>query len=92
MAYNSLTSKKECSLENQIIYQNLFSYINKGLNCLTEKEKKILLMRKFQEKKLREIANLYHVSESYISEIEHKALKKLKQPQIRAQNQYLFDD
>ena len=51
----------------------------KAIESLTEKEKKVILLYYFEELTLKEISKILEVSESRISQLHTKALKKMKE-------------
>ncbi|MBQ8923648.1 MAG: FliA/WhiG family RNA polymerase sigma factor [Lachnospiraceae bacterium] len=52
--------------------------IVEALDCLTEKEKKVVLLYYYEDLTLKEISRVMEVSESRVSQLHSKALKKLK--------------
>ena len=58
--------------------------IEDALNSLTEKEKKVVILYYYEELTLKEISRVMEVSESRVSQLHSKALKKMKS--------YLGDD
>ncbi|MBQ9610918.1 MAG: FliA/WhiG family RNA polymerase sigma factor [Lachnospiraceae bacterium] len=52
--------------------------IVEALECLTEKEKKVVLLYYYEDLTLKEISRVMEVSESRVSQLHSKALKKLK--------------
>lgn len=52
--------------------------LGNALECLTEKEKKVILLYYYEELTLKEISHVLEVSESRISQLHTKALQKMK--------------
>ena len=58
--------------------RELHDKIAEVLECLTEKEKKVILLYYYEELTLKEISRVMEVSESRVSQLHSKALKKLR--------------
>lgn len=65
--------------EKVIEKNELKEILKKVLEYLTEKEKKVILLYYYEELTLKEISVILEVSESRISQLHTKALKKMKQ-------------
>lgn len=64
----------------EVVEQNeLKEILQKSLENLTDKEKKVVLLYYYEELTLKEISNILEVSESRISQLHTKALQKMKQ-------------
>lgn len=64
--------------ENVVEEQELKEILAEALESLTEKEKKVVLLYYYEELTLKEISNVMEVSESRVSQLHSKALKKMK--------------
>lgn len=64
--------------ENVIEENELKETLTKALDSLTEKERKVVLLYYYEELTLKEISNVMEVSESRVSQLHSKALKKMK--------------
>ena len=60
--------------------QNLKQVVTKVLSTLTSREERLLRLRFFYNKTLREIGLLFNVNSERVRQIEAKALRKLKHP------------
>ena len=60
--------------------QNLKQVVTKILSTLTSREERLLRLRFFYNKTLREIGLLFNVNSERVRQIEAKALRKLKHP------------
>src|SRR6056300_1120599 len=60
--------------------QNLKQVVTKILSTLTSREERLLRLRFFYNKTLREIGLLFNVNSERVRQIEDKALRKLKHP------------
>ena len=60
--------------------QNLKQVVTKILSTLTPREERLLRLRFFYNKTLREIGLLFNVNSERVRQIEAKALRKLKHP------------
>src|SRR5210317_69081 len=60
--------------------QNLKEVVTKILSSLTPREERVLRLRFFYNKTLREIGLLFNVNSERVRQIEAKALRKLKHP------------
>ena len=69
-------------------------FINKALETLSDREKKIIRLRKFREKSitLDELGQMLKISKERVRQIETKALEKLKKSllEISQQNKEFF--
>ena len=63
--------------EKAIEDQELKEKITEALDLLTEKEKKVVLLYYYEDLTLKEISRIMDVSESRVSQLHSKALKKL---------------
>jgi RNA polymerase sigma factor (sigma-70 family) len=60
--------------------QNLKQVVTKILSTLTSREERLLRLRFFYNKTLREIGEMFNVNSERVRQIEAKALRKLKHP------------
>ena len=60
--------------------QNLKEVLSKVLSTLTHREERLLRLRFFYNKTLREIGEMFNVNSERVRQIECKALRKLKHP------------
>ena len=60
--------------------QNLKEVLSKVLSTLTHREERLLRLRFFYNKTLREIGLLFNVNSERVRQIEAKAMRKLKHP------------
>src|SRR5210317_2457546 len=60
--------------------QNLKEVMSKVLSTLTHREERLLRLRFFYNKTLREIGEMFNVNSERVRQIEAKALRKLKHP------------
>jgi len=60
--------------------QNLKEVVTKVLSTLTPKEERIIRLRFFYNKTLKEVAEMFNVSPERLRQIECKAMRKLKHP------------
>ena len=71
---NEISKNMEAESDRDMIW--------KSLECLTEREKEIMIMRYglkgAREKTQKEVADIIGISQSYISRLEKRILKKLK--------------
>ncbi|MCM8792054.1 MAG: RNA polymerase sigma factor RpoD [Candidatus Omnitrophica bacterium] len=79
-----IEDKKTVSPANATVHAMLKEEINNVLNSLTERERKILILRFGIEdgcpRTLEEVGNIFKVTRERVRQIEAKALKKLKHP------------
>ena len=78
-----IVDESTLSPDTKVTQDNLFSDIKKMLNHLSEKERNVLIMRyglddNGEKKTLEEIGTYYGVSRERISQIENRAMSKLK--------------
>lgn len=64
--------------ERVVEEQELKEKLEEALELLTEKEKKVILLYYYEDLTLKEISRVMEVSESRVSQLHSKALKKLK--------------
>ena len=64
--------------EEVVEKKELRDMLAKSLDCLTDKEKKVILLYYYEELTLKEISKVLEVSESRISQLHTKALQKMK--------------
>ncbi|MGN0435882.1 MAG: sigma-70 family RNA polymerase sigma factor, partial [Wujia sp.] len=64
--------------EHVVEERELKETLAEALDSLTEKEKKVVLLYYYEELTLKEISNVMEVSESRVSQLHSKALKKMK--------------
>lgn len=64
--------------ENVMMENELKNSLAEALDCLTEKEKTVILLYYYEELTLKEISKAMSVSESRVSQLHSKALKKMK--------------
>ena len=65
--------------EEVIEKEELREVLGQALELLTEKEKKVILLYYYEDLTLKEISNVLEVSESRVSQLHTKALKKMKE-------------
>ena len=65
--------------EEVIEKEELKEVLGQALELLTEKEKKVILLYYYEDLTLKEISNVLEVSESRVSQLHTKALKKMKE-------------
>ena len=65
--------------EIQIEKEELRKRLKEVLESLTENEKKVILLYYYEELTLKEISNILDVSESRVSQLHTKSLKKMKE-------------
>ena len=65
--------------EDVVEKNELREMLAKSLDCLTDKEKKVVLLYYYEELTLKEISRVLEVSESRISQLHTKALQKMKE-------------
>lgn len=79
-----IEDKKAVSPANATVHVMLKDEMNSALNTLTEREKKILMLRfgisDGTAKTLEEVGNVFKVTRERVRQIEAKALRKLKHP------------
>ncbi|MFC1804246.1 RNA polymerase sigma factor RpoD [Candidatus Omnitrophota bacterium] len=79
-----IQDKKAVSPANATVHTMLKEEMGAALNTLTEREKKILLLRfgvnDGSSRTLEEVGNIFKVTRERVRQIEAKALKKLKHP------------
>jgi len=64
--------------EAKVEKEELRGMLKEALDTLTENEKKVILLYYYEELTLKEISNILDVSESRVSQLHTKSLKKLK--------------
>jgi RNA polymerase primary sigma factor len=79
-----IQDKKAVSPANETVRSMLKEEMNSALSTLTEREKKILILRfgisDGVPRTLEEVGNIFHVTRERVRQIEAKALKKLRHP------------
>lgn len=75
---NSANQQRFDSPEEVIEKEELKKTLEKALELLTEKEKKVILLYYYEDLTLKEISNVLEVSESRISQLHTRALQKMK--------------
>ena len=79
-----IQDKKAISPANETVRSMLKDEMNSALGTLTEREKKILILRfgisDGVPRTLEEVGNIFHVTRERVRQIEAKALKKLRHP------------
>jgi len=79
-----IQDKKAVSPANETVHAMLKEEMNSALSTLTEREKKILILRfgisDGTPRTLEEVGNVFKVTRERVRQIEAKALKKLKHP------------
>ena len=79
-----IQDKKAISPANETVRSMLKDEMNSALSTLTEREKKILILRfginDGVPRTLEEVGNIFHVTRERVRQIEAKALKKLRHP------------
>jgi len=90
-----IQDKKAVSPANATVRSMLKEEINTALNTLTDREKKILMLRFGVQdgcpRTLEEVGNVFKVTRERVRQIEAKALKKLRHP-TRSRRLYSFLD
>ncbi len=69
--------------------QDLKRLLAEAINTLTEKEQKVIALYYFEELTLKEISNILEVSESRVSQLHTKSLRKMKE-KLGSQNMGVF--
>ena len=64
--------------EERIEKEELAKVLGEALQLLTEKEQKVITLYYYEELTLKEISSILEVSESRISQLHTRALKKMK--------------
>ncbi len=64
--------------EEKVTREELSAKLNDSLEVLTEKEKKVILLYYYEDLTLKEISEVMEVSESRVSQLHTKALKKMR--------------
>ncbi len=64
--------------ETVIVEEEIREQLRSALSALTEKEKTVILLYYYEDLTLKEISNVMEVSESRVSQLHSKALKKMK--------------
>ena len=59
--------------------QDLKRLLAEAINSLTEKEQKVIALYYYEEMTLKEISNILEVSESRVSQLHTKSLRKMKE-------------
>lgn len=75
--------------EQVIERQELKRMLAEAIDSLTEKEQKVIALYYFEELTLKEISNILEVSESRVSQLHTKSLRKMKE-KLGAQNMGVF--
>jgi hypothetical protein len=65
--------------EEKVSKDELNEKLKEALEILTEKEKKVILLYYYEELTLKEISKVLGVSESRVSQLHTKALKKMRE-------------
>ena len=76
--YSRHTASRFEAPEERIEKQELVKVLGEALQLLTEKEQKVIMLYYYEELTLKEISNILEVSESRISQLHTRALKKMK--------------
>ena len=89
-----IEDKKAVSPANATVYSMLKEEIVNALSTLTEREKKILILRfglhNDSPKTLEEVGSIFKVTRERIRQIEAKALRKLRHPSISKKLKYFM--
>ena len=64
--------------EEKVSREELSSKLKDALEVLTDKEKKVILLYYYEDLTLKEISEVMEVSESRVSQLHTKALKKMR--------------
>ena len=64
--------------EERVEKEELAKVLGEALQLLTEKEQKVITLYYYEELTLKEISNILEVSESRVSQLHTRALKKMK--------------
>lgn len=67
-------------IENDVVNEYLTEYLENILKCLTSKEKKVVLMRYYQNMTLEDIGKALQLTRERVRQIEEKSLRKLRHP------------
>ena len=70
----------EAGPENNIYQQELHEILEKALDSLTERERTVISLYYYEHLKLSEIAAVMQVTEQRISQINSRAIMKLREP------------
>lgn len=76
--YRRHTTSHFEALEERIEKEELAKVLGEALQLLTEKEQKVITLYYYEELTLKEISNILEVSESRVSQLHTRALKKMK--------------
>ena len=76
--YRRHTSSHFEAPEERIEKEELAKVLGEALQLLTEKEQKVITLYYYEELTLKEISNILEVSESRVSQLHTRALKKMK--------------
>jgi len=76
----SISGPPRCDQPEQVVdRQETKRILAEAIDKLTEKEQKVIALYYFEELTLKEISNVLEVSESRVSQLHTKALKKMKE-------------
>ena len=76
--YRRQTASQFEAPEERVEKEELTKVLGEALQLLTEKEQKVITLYYYEELTLKEISNILEVSESRISQLHTRALKKMK--------------
>ena len=76
--YSMQTTSHFEAPEERVEREELTKVLGEALELLTEKEQKVITLYYFEELTLKEISNILEVSESRVSQLHTRALKKMK--------------
>lgn len=76
--YSRQTTSHFEAPEERVEREELTKVLGEALKLLTEKEQKVITLYYFEELTLKEISNILEVSESRVSQLHTRALKKMK--------------
>ena len=78
LGLESIISDNENNPEQSILLREMAKTIRESMCTLTQREKELIEQKFFKDKKLREIADEYNISQSRISRIIQSGLDKIK--------------
>ncbi len=78
VGYGNAPTYKRAEPESIVVENELRDSLSVAMQNLTEKERKVVLLYYYEELTLKEISRVMEVSESRISQLHSKALKKMK--------------
>lgn len=76
---SSLTESESTNPENEVLMYDLKQNISKAIDMLQEKERLIISLYYYEDLNYKEISKIMGLTESRISQIHSKAIKKLRE-------------